>query len=145
VISSTAHSRRSHPALVPGAALYVFHPAGAAQMTFLQAFIAAGWELRQSLVWLKDSIVLGHSDFHYRHEPIAYANTPSDRRFGRGASGWYGGHAESSVIEVPRPKASRLHPTMKPVELLRRLVANSSALGDVVLDPFLGSGSSLIL
>ena len=132
------------PALAPGAALYLFHPAGPAQMTFLQAFLAAGWELRQSLVWAKDALVLGHADFHYRHEPIAYGNTPSNQRFGRGASGWYGGHNASSVIEVPRPKASREHPTAKPVELIRRLVANSSAPGDVVLDPFLGSGSSLI-
>ncbi len=132
------------PALAPGAALYIFHPAGPAQVIFLQAFLAGGWELRQSLVWLKDSIVLGHADFHYRHEPVLYGNTPCSHRFGRGASGWYGGHAESSVIEVPRPKASRLHPTAKPVELLRRFVANSSAPGDVVLDPFLGSGSSLV-
>lgn len=132
------------PVLAPGAALYLFHPAGPAQATFLHAFDSQGWELRQSLVWLKNAIVLGHADYHYQHEPILYGNTPSPKRFGRGASGWYGGHAESSVIEVPRPSSSPEHPTAKPVELIRRLVANSSAPGDVVLDPFLGSGSALI-
>lgn len=113
-------------------------------MTFLQAFTAQGWELRQLLAWVKDALVLGHADYHHRFEPILYGNTPCGHRFGRGASGWYGGHAEASVLEVPRPRSSPEHPTAKPVELLRRLLANSSAPGDVVLDPFLGSGSTLI-
>jgi DNA modification methylase len=132
------------PALSPGAALYVFHPSGPGQASFLAAFGAQGWVHRQTLTWLKDVLVLGHADYHHRAEPILYGHSPTKARFGRGASGWYGGHAESSVLEVPRPKASREHPISKPVELLRRLIANSSAPGDIVLDPFLGSGSSLI-
>jgi DNA modification methylase len=129
--------------LAPGAAIYVAHPAGPAQATFVQAFLARGWILRQSLVWVKDALVIGHADYHYRHEPILYGHTRAGR-WGRGAAGWYGGNAESSVLEIPRPRSSREHPTAKPVELVRRCVANSSAPGDVVLDPFLGSGSTLI-
>jgi DNA modification methylase len=129
--------------LAPGAAIYVFHPAGPASVRFTDALRGVGWKIRQGLVWVKDSLVLGHGDFHYRHEPILYAGKPGKPR-GRGRAGWYGGNAETSVLEVPRPKASRDHPTAKPVQLLCRLIANSSTFGDVVLDPFLGSGSTLI-
>ena len=88
--------------------------------------------------------MLGHADYHYRHEPIAYGYTQGSGRRGRGAKGWYGGNSQCSVIEVPRPAASRDHPTMKPVELIRRCLLNSSKDADVVLDPFGGSGSTLI-
>jgi DNA modification methylase len=95
-------------------------------------------------VWRKDSIVLGHADYHYAHELIAYGNKPTDGRWGRGSAGWYGGNAETTVLEVRRPKASREHPTAKPVDLVATFVRNSSAPGDVVLDPFLGSASTLM-
>lgn len=131
------------PALRAGAAIYVFHPAGRNAPVFLSA-LADRWSLRQMLVWRKDSMVLGHGDYHYAHEPIAYAHKPGQGRWGRGSAGWYGGNAETTVLEVPRPKASREHPTAKPVALLSRLLTNSSAFGDIVLDPFLGSGSTLI-
>jgi DNA modification methylase len=129
--------------LDPGAALYVCHPETEA-LAFLQAFAAQGWRLAQGLVWVKDSMVLGHADYHYRHEPIAFGYVPAEGRRGRGGEGWYGGNGQDSVLEVPRPKASREHPTMKPVELIRRCLANSSRPTDGVLDPFAGSGSTLI-
>ena len=106
--------------------------------------MAQGWRLHQTLVWVKDAPVLGHADYHYRHEPILYGYAPSETRRGRGKGGWYGGNAEDSVLEVPRPKASADHPTQKPVELLRRLIANGSRSGQGVLDPFAGSGSTLV-
>ena len=130
--------------LADGAALYVAHPAGAQSATFLTAFLGRGWQLRQTLVWVKDALVLGHSDYHYRHEPILFGYKPADGRRGRGAAGWYGGHDQTSVFEIPRPKRSELHPTMKPVELVAGMVANSTKRGEVVLDPFCGSGSTLI-
>jgi len=129
--------------LAPGAPIYLFHPAGPASMHFTDALRQVRWEMRQGLVWVKDSMVLGHGDFHYRHEPLIYARKPG-KPVGRGRAGWYGGNAETSVLEVPRPKANRDHPTAKPVELVSRLMANSSTFGDVVLDPFLGSGSTLV-
>jgi DNA modification methylase len=135
---------RAGEVLREGAPLYVFHPAGELSVVFAKAFLAQGWELRQSLIWKKDRFVLGHGDYHYAHEPILFGYTPSPSRRGRGAGGFYGGNAQSSVLEVPRPTASREHPTAKPVELIRRLVSNSSRRGQVVLDPFAGSGTTLI-
>ena len=103
-----------------------------------------GWRLRQTLVWVKDSFVLGRSDYHYRHEPILYGHKPGGGRIGRGAPGWFGAHAQNSVLEVPRPRASREHPTMKPPELVERCLRNSTRRGDLILDPFAGSGSVLV-
>jgi len=130
--------------LAPGARLYIAHPAGELSLAFGQAFVAQGWRLRQTLVWVKDQFVLGRSDYHYRHEPIIYGHKPADGRIGRGAAGWYGDNAQDSVLEVPRPRASREHPTMKPPELVERCLRNSTRRGDLVLDPFGGSGSTLV-
>jgi DNA modification methylase len=131
-------------ALVEGAALYVAHPAGPGGLVFGSCFEAQGWRLRQTLVWVKDAFVLGRSDYHYRHEPILYGFKPGEGRLGRGGRGWYGGNGEQSVLEIPRPRASREHPTMKPPELVAVGVRNSSRRGEVVLDPFAGSGSTLV-
>jgi DNA modification methylase len=127
-----------------GAPLYVAHPAGERALVFGEAFLAAGWSLRQTLIWLKDSIVLGHSDYHYRHEQILYGFKPGQGRLGRGGSGWHGDNAQASVLEFDRPTASRDHPTMKPPPLIERCLRNSSAPGSLVLDPFAGSGSTLV-
>lgn len=92
-------------------------------------------------------MVLGHSDYHVRHESLLYGWIPGPGRPGRGkheGSRWFGDHAQTSVFEIDRPKASREHPTMKPVELILRCLTNSSRAGDAILDPFLGSGSTLI-
>jgi site-specific DNA-methyltransferase (adenine-specific) len=132
------------PRLAPAAALYVFHPAGAHARLFWEAFLAQGWLVRQGLVWVKDALVLGHADYHYRHEPILYGFKPGSGRLGRGGSGWNGDSKQTSVFELPRPRASREHPTMKPVELLGGFIRNSSLRGELVLDPFAGSGSTLL-
>ena len=130
--------------LAEGAPIYLCHPAGALSVVFLQAFVSPGWRLHQTLVWVKDRMVLGHADYHYRHEPIAFGYAPGGGRRGRGSKGWYGDNAQDSVLEVPRPAASPEHPTAKPVELVLRCLANSSADGDGVLDVFAGSGSTLV-
>jgi site-specific DNA-methyltransferase (adenine-specific) len=121
----------------PGAVWYV---AAAPGNLFLSFAIALSdlqiW--RQTLIWVKNSFVLGRSDFHYRHEPIFYGWTPGaahqeppDRK-------------QDSVWEIPRPKRSEEHPTMKPLELIIRAIRNSTNKGQIVLDPFGGSGSTLI-
>jgi DNA modification methylase len=127
-----------------GAPIYVFHPAGALAGSFMAAFEAPGWTIKQGLVWAKDTLVLGHGDYHYQHEPILYGRASGGGRKGRGRGGWYGGNSQSSLIEVRRPSASREHPTAKPVEVVRRLIENSTRRDQVVLDPFAGSGSTLV-
>jgi DNA modification methylase len=133
--------------LEEGAPFYLAAPAGPRHEDFLAAVKGAGWELHETLVWVKDVFVLGHSDYHYKHEPILYGYMPGPGRSGRGShegTRWYGDHAQTTVFEVPRPKRSTEHPTMKPVELVRRMLQNSSCVGGIVLDPFAGSGSTLL-
>src|SRR5207244_2978880 len=77
-----------NPALRDGAPLYVAHPGGPRSLVFGAAFLAQGWQLRQTLVWLKDSMVLGHSDYHHRHEQLLYGYKPANGRLGRGGRGW---------------------------------------------------------
>jgi site-specific DNA-methyltransferase (adenine-specific) len=121
----------------PGAAWFVAAPAGPLFLAFGAVLAGLGiW--RQTLVWLKDSLVMGQSDYHYRHEPLFY--------------GWVPGAAHrepptrtfDTVWEFPRPKVSTVHPTMKPVALIEQAIANHTKPGAVVLDPFGGSGSTLI-
>ena len=135
---------RADEALLPGSPIYVAHPAGRNSAVFVRAFLDAGWRLHQTLVWAKDTFVLGHSDYHYQHEPILYGYKLRKGRLGRGGVGWYGDNAQSSLLAVDRPKASRDHPTSKPVELVQRCLSNSSRKGSAVYEPFLGSGSTLI-
>ena len=134
------------PVIEAASPVYVAHPAGPLQPVFWNS-LPDGWRVHEQLVWVKDSMVLGHSDYHYRHEPIIYGYTAGPGRPGRGkheGSRWFGDHAQTTVLEVQRPKRSEEHPTMKPVELVVRCITNSSERGDVVLDPFLGSGSTMI-
>jgi DNA modification methylase len=113
-------------------------------VTFGRIFLERGWRLHETLVWVKDSMVLGHSDYHYRHEPILFGYTQGGGKRGRGARGWYGDNSQTSVLEFARPKASPEHPTCKPVDLIERCLLNSSATAASVYDPFAGSGSTLI-
>lgn len=129
----------------PGGHIYVAHPAGEKSLTFYDAFREAGFKFKQGLVWDKGSMVLGYSDYHYQHEPIIYGMKPGgEGRQGRGGAGWYGDNAQVSVLSVPKPQRSDEHPTMKPLELIEIGIKNSSAVGDVVFEPFSGSGSTLL-
>lgn len=128
----------------PGAAVYIAAPPGPQGISFATALADRGM-FRQRLVWVKDSLVLGHSDYHYKHEDIYYGFTPATGgRVGRGGDGWYGDNAQTTILEFPRPKSSLDHPTMKPVELIAYCLGNSSRRGHVVLDLFGGSGSTLM-
>lgn len=133
--------------LEPGAPYYVAHPAGPLAVEFALAIRDLGWRVHEGLVWVKDVFVLGHSDYHFQHEPLLYGWTPGPGRSGRGrheGSRWYGDDAQSSVLQVPRPRRSEDHPTSKPVELVARCLLNSTRAGDLVYEPFAGSGSTLI-
>jgi DNA modification methylase len=120
-----------------GANAYVFH-ADTEGLNFRRAFADAGWRLAQCGVWVKPNFVLGHHDYHWRHEPVLIGHKPG------AAHRWYGDRRQSTVWTFDRPSRSEDHPTMKPVALLAYLTMNSSQAGDVVLDPFGGSGSMLV-
>jgi site-specific DNA-methyltransferase (adenine-specific) len=131
--------------LKPGASIYVAHAPGPLAIDSMRAFTAAGFLWRQNLVWVKDVLVLGHSDYHYRHEPIMYGFTDGGAgRLGRGGDRWFGDNSAASVFEVARPDRSGDHPTMKPVELIKPMLSNSCPPGGLVYDPFAGSGSAII-
>ena len=123
--------------LAEGAPIYIAHPPGALSVVFGQCFLGVGWHLHETLVWVKNSMVLGHSDYHYKHEPILYGWKGANRR-------WYAGRDQVSVFEVDRPSRSEEHPTMKPVDLIIAHLQNSTRRGDLVLEPFAGSGSTII-
>ena len=121
----------------PGGAMYVFH-ADSEGHNFRGALVDAGWLMKQCLIWLKSSFVMGRQDYHWKHEPILYSWKP-------GAShNWYSDRRQSTVLEFDKPHRNTDHPTPKPVEMLEYLIKNSSAHGDLIYDGFLGSGSTLI-
>jgi site-specific DNA-methyltransferase (adenine-specific) len=123
--------------LVDGAPVYVAHPAGALCVEFGKAFLAAGWHFHETLVWVKDAMVLGHSDYHFQHEPIIYGWKGKNRP-------WFGGRDKVSLLRHPKPNRSESHPTMKPVGLVAECLANSSAPAAVGFEPFSGSGTTLV-
>ena len=133
-------------ALRPGAPVYVCYSAGPPWHVPQRAFEGAGWRLRETLIWVKDTMVVSNLDYHGRHEPILYGFTPGGGkgRLGRGGRHWHGDDAQTSVLEIPRPSRAEHHPTMKPVELVRAHLANSTGPGQLVYDPFAGSGPVLI-
>lgn len=134
-------------AMVDSARFYVAAPAGPQGTMYRLAVERVGWRLHQVLVWAKDVFVLGHSDYHYQHEDVLYGYKAGEGRPGRGrheGSRWYGDNAAATVFSIPRPKRSREHPTMKPVELVSRHLLNSTCRDDVVLDPFAGAGTTMI-
>jgi DNA modification methylase len=130
--------------LRPGAACYIAH-ADTERVTFEQEFRGAGFLFRQNLIWVKHQMVMGRSDYHYKHEPILYGFAPGgEGRLGRGGPRWFGADNAVTVFEHSRPGVSKEHPTMKPVALILDMLANSVRPGQLVLDMFGGSGSTLI-
>jgi len=165
--------------LKDGGAIYVCH-ADTEGLNFRSAFQETGFKLAGCLVWAKDALVLGRSDYQWQHEPILYGWKPT------GSHRWYGDRKSTTisefmleapltqiepnlyrlrlgdqwfeirgekisvkeisttVLKVPRPKRNEEHPTMKPVQLIDKLLKNSTKKGDVVFDSFGGSGSTLI-
>ena len=120
-----------------GGASYIFH-ADTFGLQFRNAFIAAGNKLAQCLVWVKNSLVMGRQDYHWKHEPIIYGWKEGAKHY------WFSDRKQSTVINFDRPIRNEDHPTMKPVELISYLMTNSSAINDIVIDGFLGSGTTLI-
>jgi DNA modification methylase len=124
-------------ALKPGASLYVCH-SSSWQREFQNALEAAGFEVRCQIIWAKNTFAWGFGRYKFRHEPIFYAHVAGQ------SDAWYGDKSQSTLWEENKPTANRLHPTMKPVQLIERALLNSSKTGDIVVDLFGGSGSTLI-
>lgn len=124
--------------VAPGSPFYICAPSGVSELAFRLAVMDASLELRQVLVWAKNIFVFGRQDYHWRHESLLYGWFPG------GAHPWFGGRNQDTVWEIDRPKRSKEHPTMKPLELVGRALRNSSTEGGIVVDPFAGSGSTLI-
>lgn len=121
-----------------GAAYYIFH-ADNESYNFRGALRdVGGMQLRETLIWVKDALTLGRQDYQWKHEPCLYG-------WKEGASHkFFNDRKQTTCIEFPRPKRSEEHPTMKPVPLFAYLMANSTEQGDLVLDSFGGSGTTLI-
>jgi DNA modification methylase len=124
-------------AIKPTAGLYVCH-ASSCQREFQEAMEAAGLEVRCQIIWAKNTFAWGFGRYKFQHEPIFYAHKQgnSDR--------WFGDKTQSTLWQANKPAANRMHPTMKPIELIEHALENSSQPGGVVLDLFGGSGSTMI-
>lgn len=124
-------------AVKPGASLYICHPSSM-QREFQDAIEAAGFEVRTQIIWAKNTFAWGFGRYKFQHEPIFYAHLKNQK------DAWHGDKSQSTLWAANKPSANRLHPTMKPVELIERALENSSRPRQIVLDLFGGSGSTLI-
>ena len=120
-----------------GAPAYIFH-ADTEGFNFRKAFKDAGFHLANVCIWVKQSLVLGRSDYQWQHEPILYGWKPTGRHR------WYADRKQTTIWNFDRPIKSELHPTMKPVPLVAYPIQNSSMTNCIVLEPFAGSGSTII-
>lgn len=129
--------RRADEHMKSGAAFYIFH-ADSEGYNFRAAVKEVNWMLKQCLIWVKQTMVMGRQDYQWKHEPILYG-------WKSGSShSWFADRKQTTVLNFDRPSRSSEHPTMKPIEILAYLIQNSSKAGDVVYDGFSGSGSTLI-
>lgn len=121
----------------PHCSIYVTAPQGRTRWVMMATGEMKRWTMRQELVWIKNNHVLGRADYFYKHEPILYGWADKHVFYGKG-------EFNTSVWEIPKPQKSDLHPTMKPARLVVNAIQNSSKKGDIVLDVFGGSGTTLI-
>jgi len=121
-----------------GASCYATVPGGPLLPDFIGAFNKSGFSFKSLLVWLKSQFVLGRCDYQFKHENILYGWVES------GCHYFVNDRTQCSVFEIDKPHVSAMHPTVKPVELVARMISNSSRPGELVYDPFAGSGTSLV-
>ena len=153
-------------ALKPGGAFYIWH-ADLRSLVFREAAAAAGWTIRQCLVWVKNVFVLGRQDYQWKHEPCLYGwkdgaahsfvdlrnetTVQEDEREAPDIDNMTADELRALIREAPttvmveqKPPRNAMHPTMKPIKLMARCIRNSTRPGDIVLDTFGGSGSTLL-
>ncbi|SFS09531.1 site-specific DNA-methyltransferase [Anaeromicropila populeti] len=129
--------KNTEAAMAKDASIYVFH-ADTEGLNFRKAFSESGFYLSGTCIWKKQSLVLGRSPYQWQHEPVLFGWKKS------GKHNWYADRRQTTIWEFEKPKKNADHPTMKPVALVAYPILNSSLTNCIVLDPFGGSGSTLI-
>jgi len=124
-------------AVKKGGAIYVWH-ASSEVINFGKAMVDAGWLLKQQLIWVKNTMVMGRQDYQWKHEPCLYG------WLNGGSHNWYSDRKQTTVIEWDKPFRNAEHPTMKPIGLFGYQIENSSKVGDIVIDAFGGSGTAMV-
>ena len=124
-------------AVKKGGAIYVWH-ASSEIINFAKAMVDAGWLLKQQLIWVKNTMVMGRQDYQWKHEPCLYGWLAGD------SHKWYSDRKQTTVIEWDKPQRNGEHPTMKPIGLFSYQIQNSSKVGDLVIDAFGGSGTTMV-
>jgi site-specific DNA-methyltransferase (adenine-specific) len=120
----------------PGAVFYIWH-ADSEGYNFRGACFDIGWKVRECLIWVKNSMVLGRQDYQWKHEPCLYG-------WKEGTHLWASDRKQTTTLNFDRPTANKIHPTMKPVKLFDYQICNNTKAGDAVLDLFGGSGTTII-
>ena len=120
-----------------GGAWYVWH-ADSEGANFRRAMADAGIAVKQCLIWVKNTMVMGRQDYHWKHEPCLYGWKEG------AAHGWYNDRKQTTVLNFERPQRNAEHPTMKPIPLIAYQMGNSSKAGDIVADGFGGSGTTMV-
>jgi DNA modification methylase len=120
-----------------GGAWYVWH-ADSEGANFRKAMSDAGIMVKQCLIWVKNSMVMGRQDYHWKHEPCLYGWKEG------AAHGWYSDRKQTTVLNFERPQRNTEHPTMKPIPLIAYQIGNSSKTGDIIGDGFGGSGTTMV-
>lgn len=124
-------------AVKKGGAIYVWH-ASSEIINFAKAMVDAGWLLKQQLIWVKNTMVMGRQDYQWKHEPCLYGWLKG------GSHQWYSDRKQTTVINFDKPQRNGEHPTMKPIGLFGYQIENSSKVGDIVIDAFGGSGTTMV-
>lgn len=129
--------RAADAVMKPGAVFYIWY-AGTKEHAFDKACQLTGWEVRQILIWAKNTMVIGRQDYQWKHEPCIYG--------WKGGAGhlWASDRKQTTILEFDRPTANKEHPTMKPIALFDYQIQNNTKGGDIVLDLFGGSGTTIM-
>lgn len=129
--------RSADSVMKPGAVFYIWY-AGTKEHAFDKACQLTGWEVRQILIWAKNTMVMGRQDYQRKHEPCIYG--------WKGGAGhlWASDRKQTTILEFDRPTANKEHPTMKPIALFDYQIQNNTKGGDIVLDLFGGSGTTIM-
>lgn len=124
-------------AVKKGGAIYVWY-ASSEVVNFVSAMVDAGWIYKQELIWNKTSMIMGRQDYQWKHEPCLYGWKEGE------AHNWYSDRKQTTIIDFDKPSRNGEHPTMKPVGLFGYQIENSSKIGDIVIDAFGGSGTTMV-